>query len=244
MLHFIHTCYIARKAAKGILSESQCPDCPVIDASTTIEVLCPVREAEDPPEDEPEAKRKRGKGPSEDPGTCKRELEPYEPNTVLSGQSWIDVMERLQGLLPKSGAQSIDLETWPGNFLVQHCQIQKVQEIKAIKGVEKFMIGNPAHPHRQTISLCRKAQKIMDLGVEEWTKMPQTQQRRKAIPSHIMISIFGENPNELDEDQAKSEPVQRSDRAAKSKSQSSLGEKISPSIRDEVIGETPSGENI
>ena len=234
---------LARKAAKGILFENQHPDCPIIDASTAIEMSCPVREAVDPPEDEPEAKKKRVEGPSEDPGTRKRELEPYEPYTVLSGQPWTDVMNRLQSLLPKSGAQSIDLETWPGNFLVQHCQIQKVQEIKAIKGVEKFMIGNHAYPHRQTISLCRKTQRIMDLGVEEWTKMPQTQQRRKAIPSHIMISIFGENPNELDEDQAKSEPVPRSNQAAKPKSQSSLGEKISPPIRAEASGETPSSEN-
>ena len=235
---------LARKAAKGILSENQHPDCPIIDAATAIEMLCPVRAAVDPPEDEPEAKKKkRTEGPSEDPNARKRELETYEPYTVLSGQSWTDVMNRLQSLLPKSGAQSIDLETWPGNFLVQHCQIQKVKEIKAIKGVEKFMIGNHAHPYRQTISLCRKTQRIIDLGIEEWTKMTQLQQRRKAIPSHIMIGIVGENPNELDEDQAKSESVPKSDQAAKSKSQSSLGEKISPPIRAEASGETSLSEN-
>ena len=226
---------LARKAAKGILFENQNPGCPIVEASTAVEQLYPVREAEEPPEGEPGSKRKRGQGPLEDLGTRKRELEPYEPFTILTGQPWTEVMDKLQTFLPKSGAQNIDLETWPGSFIRQHCQIQDVQEIKAIKGVEKFMTGNLAHSHRQTISLCRKSQRILDLGVEAWTKLTQAQQRRKAIPSHIMITIFGRNPEELDESQAKSE-------SSKARKPLSQEETTSSTIRKVEAEEKSAGE--
>ena len=233
---------LAKKGAKGILEEDQNPDCPVIEASNAIELLCPVREAESPPESEPGSKRTRIKGPEEDSLSRKRGLEPYEPSTELTGQSWTEVMEKLQMILPKSGAQTIDLQTWPGRFICEHSQIADVQEIKAIKGVERYMLGDHRHTHRQTICLCRNTKRVMDLGVDEWTKMPQTQQRRKAIPSHIMIAIFGRNPESPDASQAKSESMIEPVRKSMSPSQSSQGEGIPPSIREASNGEMPIAE--
>ena len=222
----------AKKGAKGIIEEDQNPDCPVVEASNAIELLCPVREAESPPESEPGSKRSWIKGPEEDPLSRKRGLEPYEPSTELTGQSWTEVMEKLQAILPKSGAQTIDLQTWPGRYICEHSQIADVQEIKAIKGVERYMLGDHRHTHRQTICLCRNTKRVMDLGVDEWTKMPQTQQRRKAIPSHIMIAIFGRNPEGLDANQAKSESMIESIRKSMSPSQSSKGEGITSPFQE------------
>ena len=204
-----------------------------------------MREASEAPADEPDAKRVRKEGPSEDSSSRKRELEEYEPFSILSGQAWTDVLQRLQTFLPKSGAQSIDLETWPGSFIKDHCQLEQVKEIKAIKGVERYMIGNPECSRRQTISLCRKTQRIMDLGVEEWNKLPQTRQRRKAIPSHIMISIFGSNTPDLEENQPKSESVMPRYKPEPSVSQQAEEDKIPSTIREAVnpLSEGKSEEN-
>ena len=232
----------AKKGAKGILEEDQTPDCPVVEASNAIELLCPVREAENPPESEPGPKRSRVRGPEEDLSNRKRGLESYEPSTELTGQSWNEVMEKLQAFLPKSGAQNIDLQTWPGRFIREHSQIADVQEIKAIKGVERYMLGDQRHAHRQTICLCHNTKRVLDLGVDEWTKMPQTQQRRKAIPSHIMIAIFGRNPESPDESQAKSESMIDPIRKPMSPSQSSSGEGITPPIREASQEEMPKAE--
>ena len=143
-------------------------------------------------------------------------------------------MEKLQSYLPKSGAQNIDLETWPGNFLKEHCQIEQVSEIKAIKGVEKYIIGNSARTHRQTICLCRKTQQIFDLGVEEWTTLTKTQQRRKAMPSHIMIGLFGNNTRALEEDQPKSESIGQPSQAKPLPSPLREEDKSSSSIRADM----------
>lgn len=222
---------MARTAAKSILEEKQEPEYPIMNAQTVTELLCPVREAEDDPTDEPGAKKRRTQDSEENPKGQKRSLDEYEPFSILSGQSWTDVMDRLQSILPKSGAQVIDLTTWPGRFLCDHCQIEKVAEIKAIKGVERYMVGNPERNLRQTISLCRKTKRIVDLGVEEWTKLPQTQQRRKAIPSHIMISIFGRKTNDLDESQPKSESIKPPNISGTLPSQPRQEEQSSSSIR-------------
>ena len=88
-----------------------------------LDMLCPVREAESDPTDEPGSKKARKVSPVEDSPTRKRGLEEYEQFSTLSGKGWTDTMEKLQSLLPKSGAQNIDLETWPGSFLKEHCQI-------------------------------------------------------------------------------------------------------------------------
>ena len=124
-----------------------------------------------------------------------------------------------------------NLETWPGSFLRDHCQLEQVKEIKAIKRIERFMIGNPACSHRQTISLRRKTQRIIDLGVEKWNKLPQTQQRRKAIPNHIMISIFGSNASSLEENQPKCESINQPRQPEPSISQKAEEEKSSSTIR-------------
>ena len=139
----------ARKVAQSILAEQNEPERPCVESSMIIDMLCPVREAESEPTDEPGTKRARKVSPLEDSPTCKRGLEEYMNNSPPCPEKV--VVEKLQSFLPKSGAQIIDLETWPGNFLPEHCQIEHVKEIKAIKGVEKYLIGNQACTHCQTI---------------------------------------------------------------------------------------------
>ena len=64
-------------------------------------------------------------------------------------------------------------------------------QVLACKGVEKFLSGDSACSHRKTVVLKRFTDEIIDLGCEDWSKLSQNQQRRKAISSHIMICAFG-----------------------------------------------------
>ena len=155
----------------------------------------PLLAADDLKVEEPEAKRPRTEPPraeAEDTSHRKRsnasETEPIE----LSHQCWEEVFQWCQQNLPKSGAlEWTDESSWMIRTL--RCLIPdiRIQQIKACKGVEKYMVGNPELPMRQTFCQCRKTKKLLDLGEENWIRLTLVQQRRKAIPSHIMISVFG-----------------------------------------------------
>ena len=57
-----------------MMKEDQSPDFPMIQSTMVLDSLCPVREAEENPPDEPEAKRVRKKGPVEDPSSRKARI--------------------------------------------------------------------------------------------------------------------------------------------------------------------------
>ena len=59
--------------------------------------------------------------------------------------------------------------------------------------MDKYLIGETTHEIRRTICQCRKTKQIVDLGEENWTRLTLRQQRRTAMPSHIMVCVFGVN---------------------------------------------------
>ena len=110
----------------------------------------------------------------------------------------------LQKVLPKTGALE---RNDPSHVLFQQlqrvCPDLHIKQIRASKGVDKYLVGNEGCPLRHTIALSRfDKEKVYDLGQEEWTKLSHNQRRRRAVPSHIMICMFGDYPGKdaIDED--------------------------------------------
>ena len=103
---------------------------------------------------------------------------------------------KIMSILPKSG-----LRKWNGvtNDLTKSfqdlCPDIVIHQIKAGKGLEKFIVGNESLPLRKTFVISRVSKdQIYDLGTEEWTQSTKGHRRRKAMPSHVMICLFGNRP--------------------------------------------------
>ena len=82
---------VARTVAQSILEERSPPECPCVQSSMMLDMLCPAREAESDPPDAPGTKKARKVSPLEDSPTRKRGLEEYEQFSTLSGKGWTDV---------------------------------------------------------------------------------------------------------------------------------------------------------
>ena len=152
---------------------------------------------------EPQAKRIRTQSPRVVAGQDtnrkrehEKEDEEKESQEELTDELWKGIFEWCQNHLPKSGAQDLSIESWVGQAICLQTTISHVKQIRAGKGFDKFLIGNSEHPIRQTVCMCRKTKKIVNLGEERWTKLTLQKQRRNAIPSHIMIAIFGTTESE------------------------------------------------
>ena len=111
-----------------------------------------------------------------------------------------EFMESIRRKLPKSGSMS-----WLGS---DQAICQKAQELRpemqvrlviACKGVEKYLVTDQPMPLRRTFVMKRLSHEVVDLGMEEWTKMTKTKQRRKAVPAHVMVCIFGHHPGSVGE---------------------------------------------
>ena len=218
----------ARAAAKSILQEKKQPGV-IAFVGETIEDTCPVEE------DHP-AKRARFEPPREP----KRKAEPEETvKTPLHGQPWDETFQWLQSNLPKSGSVDVSPSSWPGSFLVEHCGFH-VKQILAGKGMDKYLVGQSTNPIRKTICQCRRTKEIFDLGEEQWTKLTLRQQRRNAMPSHIMVCLFG-SPDESKEpakasEERQSEPF-RSEQMPESKAVEPSSEQISQRADEIRLGE-------
>lgn len=165
----------ARVAAKSILRETHKSTVPIMEEADLFEIF-PAESEENP------AKRPRIEPPRE----AQRKAEPSDPEKVLlTDQSWDELFAWMQSNLPKSGSVSVSTSEWPGNFLTRHCSFQ-VKQILAGKGMDKYLVGETSNEMRKTICQCRKTKQGHDLGEENWTKQTLRQQRRKAMPSHIM----------------------------------------------------------
>lgn len=146
------------------------------------------REAEDSKEGS-EAKRFRSA-----PASGPEEMQPMSVLNFPIPEN--NPFKTLQKLLPKSGAMEW---TDPNHVLFQQlqrvCPDLNIKQIKASKGVDKYLVGNETYPLRHALALSRfDKEKVYDLGQEEWMRLSQTQRRRRAIPSHIMICMFGDYP--------------------------------------------------
>ena len=172
----------AKSIAKAVLEE-QSPS------------AIPLLAADDFEAEEPEAKRPRIEPPraeTEDANRRKRSTASEKEPIELNSKNWEEIFQWCQQTLPKSGAlEWTDESSWLIRSL--RCLITdiRIQQVKACKGVEKYLVGNPDLPMRQIFCLCRKTKKIFDLGEENWIRLTLGQQRRKAMPSHIMLTVFG-----------------------------------------------------
>ena len=171
---------LARAAAKSILQEKRPSEIPII-SEETMQDLFPAETAEPP------AKRTRVEAPRD----SKRKAETEDPvRTTLTGETWDEAFEWFQKHLPKSGSVDVSVNAWPGHFLAEHCDFE-VKQILAGKGMDKYLVGETTHEIRRTICQCRSTKQIYDLGEEHWTCLTNRKQRRHAMPSHIMICLFG-----------------------------------------------------
>lgn len=170
----------ARAAAKSILQEKEPAEIPSIQEKS-IQDLFPAES------DEPPAKRVRIEPQRE----LKRKVDPEDPVRLeITGETWEKAFDWLQKNLQKSGSVEVSKDSWPGEFLVDQCDFV-VKQIIAGKGMDKYLIGETTNEIRRTVCLCRKTKQMFDLGEEHWTKLTLRQQRRTAMPSHIMICMFG-----------------------------------------------------
>ena len=108
-----------------------------------------------------------------------------------SDDPWLTVFQQLKQQLPRVGAKEFRTDS----SIFQDVQTlnpkMNIRQVIGCKGVEKFLNGDNNNPHRHTVAMKRFSNEIVDLGCEAWTTLSQTQQRRKAIPSHIMLCMFG-----------------------------------------------------
>ena len=165
---------LARAAAQSILRERRESEFPIYPADEL---------------SEPAAKRARTR---ETEGKRPREETKHEPEEIAD-EYWDTVFEWCQNNLPKSGISEIPVESMIGQLICASAKIRCVKQIRAAKGLERYMIGNTENEVRHTFCQCRKTKKYFDLGEEQWTKQTLTNQKRHAIPSHIMICVFGAN---------------------------------------------------
>ena len=112
---------------------------------------------------------------------------------VLSKHPWTSIFQQLKSSLPRVGAREFRAADSIFQEIQSLCPDLRIVQVLACKGVEKFLSGDSACSHRKTVVLKRFTDEIIDLGCEDWSKLSQNQQRRKAIPSHIMVCAFG-NP--------------------------------------------------
>ena len=103
---------------------------------------------------------------------------------------------KIMSILPKSG-----LREWNGvtNDLTKSfqdlCPEMVIHQIKAGKGLERYITGDESLPLRKTFVISRiNKEQIYDLGTEEWTRSTKLHRRRKAMPSYVMICLFGIHP--------------------------------------------------
>eukprot|EP00435_Cladocopium_sp_Y103_P005105 s4875_g1.t1 len=114
-------------------------------------------------------------------------------NTVVieSGHPWAPVFKLLRSSLPRVGAREFRAGDVEYNMVQGLCPEMNVQFVKACKGVERYLLGESHASIRRTVVLGRFNHKIQDLGQDDLSNMSQNQQRRRAVPSHIMICVFG-----------------------------------------------------
>ena len=133
---------------------------------------------------------------TEEPPTKRVRINPPSGDVSELG----DFMESIRKALPKSGSVS-----WLGSDQAicqraqELCPEMRVRLAIACKGVEKYLVTDQPMPLRRTFVMKRLSHEVVDLGMEEWTKMTKTKQKRKAVPAHVMVCVFGHHPGSVGE---------------------------------------------
>ena len=102
-------------------------------------------------------------------------------------------MTKVRDILPKSGVREWrGTETDIAKNFRDLCPGIVIHQVLAGKGMDKFITGDMAYPLRQTFVMSRfNKDVIYDLGKEEWTNQTKSHRSRRAIPSHVMVCVFG-----------------------------------------------------
>ena len=102
-------------------------------------------------------------------------------------------MTKVRDILPKSGVREWrGTETDIAKNFRDLCPGIVIHQVLAGKGRDKFITGDMAYPLRQTFVMSRfNKDVIYDLGKEEWTNQTKSHRSRRAIPSHVMVCVFG-----------------------------------------------------
>ena len=84
---------------------------------------------------------------------------------------WTHVFQRLKQVLPRVGAKEFRAGDEIFAMIQELCTNMNVVQVKACKGVEKYLVGDPLLPIRKTFVLRRFNQTILELGQEKWTEL-------------------------------------------------------------------------
>eukprot|EP00435_Cladocopium_sp_Y103_P025468 s968_g6.t1 len=194
---------LAKRIARCILKSTHTMvDCPIFHVEELTEIdkrpLKRIRTHEQSPvvvnqpevADTPSSSHKRGKGK----GVKKDNKGHFQKNqTAESEHPWAPVFQQMRRSLPRVGAREFRAGDPEFHMCQQLCPQMTIQLVKACKGVEKFMTGDPNSSIRHTVIMKRFTNEIEDLGSESVTDMSLNSQRRRAGPCHVMICMFGQS---------------------------------------------------
>ena len=160
----------ARKMAQAILDDIRSSELHLMEAFPTTEI-----------DDRPTKKQK-----------TQEKIEKENPENKQSLSELDAFVEKIRSLLPKSGSRK-----WTGRQqeicleAQRFCPDFEVRQVIACKGVERFLTTDQPLPFRHSFALTRVSRKVVDLGKESWQSLTKTAQRRKAVPSHVLVCVFG-----------------------------------------------------
>eukprot|EP00435_Cladocopium_sp_Y103_P067100 s130_g29.t1 len=120
-----------------------------------------------------------------------KERRPKQPQFAESEHTWAPVFQQMRSSLPRVGAKEFRAGETEFILCQERCPEMNVLQVKACKGVERFMTGDANAELRHTIVLRRFSNKIEDLGTDFLPDMSQNSQRGRAGSCHIMICVFG-----------------------------------------------------
>ena len=185
----------AKRVAKVVLKDNHMIQVPVFHldenseadepAPKRIKIEHPPTESKEPTEGEVVSdKVQKGRFVKRGPKTIKEQA-------AVSEHSWAPIFRLMSRNLPRVGAKEFRAGTLEFDMISKLSPEMQAIQVKACKGVERYMTGEGLAPVRKTMVMKRLSGEIVHLGTENWTELPGSKQRRKAIPSHIMICVFG-----------------------------------------------------
>ena len=123
---------------------------------------------------------------------------PNRPGPSRSNEDlWKPIFQELDRLAPRVGNLRIDNQLPIVKQIQEMIPKMLIHASFVCRGTERCQIpvGIPEpsmNNQRHTICLHRTTGEIHDLGMEEWTKLKRSQRIRPAVPSKLMITLFGQ----------------------------------------------------
>ena len=172
------------------------------EASTSDAVLEPSTETTSNPLHESKTDQETGHVPNASPAdACSKAPSAEVPNRPGPSRSnedlWKPIFQELDRLAPRVGNLRIDNQLPIVKQIQEMIPKMLIHASFVCRGTERCQIpvGIPEpsmNNQRHTICLHRTTGEIHDLGMEEWTKLKRSQRIRPAVPSKLMITMFGQ----------------------------------------------------